>query len=647
MPTMRVSFFSRIRTQILLLVLVAFIFIIVVLSFILFSIARGLLVKNTANTALHIAEALANSIDAEKFEAIQTPEDENTEAYKEIRTRLEDARLTTGSEYIFTMRMEERGSLVYVVDGSDEEIISHVGDEEELMEAHEIAFSGVPYKDNGIIDQGEWGILISAYCPISDGMGEVVGIVCVDYNAAEVYEGLQNFQAIAGLIALLGTVICFFIGLFLANRISNPIKTAADFASALASGDLNKPVVITTKSEVGWLTHILDNDVRSAFKKVQETLTISEKQAQYQNQQAEMVLINLNQLAEGNMSYDMMITEPDEDTTAIYELYNKIANNLKGAMDTMKMYIGEMTHILSCMAEGDFTEGIEREYHGDFIVLKESINKIATNINHALMNVAEVALQVADAALQVSGSNQEIARGTMEQAGAIDELITSISQIAVQTKQNADDAKKVSEFASAVKADAVRGNQKMEELQNAMAQINSSSEDVNKIIKVIEDIAFQTNILALNASVEAARAGAYGKGFAVVAEEVGNLAKKSADAAQETTRRLEDSVLRAQMGTTIANETAEALSSIMYDVENAEQLIKNIAVVSGEQAAAISQVDAGIGGVEKIVQINTAAAQETAATSEELSALAETLKSLVSRFVLKRTEIRNPIKYLN
>lgn len=434
-------------------------------------------------------------------------------------------------------------------------------------------------------------------------------------------------------IVLLGVALALY--MITRKLVTKPIKKTASFAKAIASGNLDEPITIKSMDEIGQLTSTLDNEVRKAFKDIDQARSVSEKQSEYQAEQVDKLVVNLERLSKGELYCDMDVSSADEDTQEIYNLFSNISNNLHDSINTIRKYINEISAVLSDMSSGNMDVEITSEYRGDFVELKQSINSIAYSLNDVLMDISVSADQVASGTRQVSDGSQEISQGATEQASAIEELTATVTQIAAQTKQNAVNANEANELSMKAKDDAVQGNEKMGEMLNSMEDINTSSENISKIIKVIDDIAFQTNILALNAAVEAARAGVHGKGFAVVAEEVRNLAARSADAAKETTTLIEDSMKKVDEGTKIAQETAEALENIVTGVEKAVQLVGNITAASNEQATGVSQVNNGIEQLSSVVQTNSATAEESAAASEELSSQAEMLKDMVGQFNLK------------
>jgi len=223
---------------------------------------------------------------------------------------------------------------------------------------------------------------------------------------------------------------------------------------------------------------------------------------------------------------------------------------------------------------------------------------------------------------------------------AMQNIVSSLHEksLAAEKIANGDSSvEQVRKLAMEVKDSADNGNMQMGEMITAMNDINISSGNISKIIKVIDEIAFQTNILALNAAVEAARAGQHGKGFAVVAEEVRNLAARSASAAKETTMLIESSIKKTTDGMKIANDTANALSTIVDGISKTSDLLNEIANATNEQASAISQINTGVTQVSQVTQHNSAIAQESAAASEEISGQAEVLKYLVGNFKLKNT----------
>lgn len=262
------------------------------------------------------------------------------------------------------------------------------------------------------------------------------------------------------------------------------------------------------------------------------------------------------------------------------------------------------------------------------IVMNDSLNEIIGQVRTSVE-------QVHSGADQVSEASQNLSQGATEQASSLEEISSSMNEISSQSKQNAEHAAEAHSLAKQATDNAEAGNEQMRQLSDVMEKINASSDEIKKVVKVIDDISFQINLLALNANVEAARAGKYGKGFAVVADEVRNLAVKSANSVQETTEMVEETVSNIKQGTEATEATAHQLNSIVEGTGKVAHFLDEIAQASREQAQAISQVSEGFDQIDQTTQSNTASAEESASAAEELAGQAQQLRGMVAEFQLK------------
>lgn len=316
-------------------------------------------------------------------------------------------------------------------------------------------------------------------------------------------------------------------------------------------------------------------------------------------------------------------------------IFGKLKDNLNALINENHEIVSITTDVLNGIADGNLDIDTIEDLPGDWNGIPRALNNIIDAMNDLIGSIHGAVNEVAASASEVASASQALSQGAAEQASSIEELTASITEIASKTKNNAISAGEASNLAKTMRESAISGNKEMSEMLTSMQEINESSQNISKIIKVIDDIAFQTNLLSLNAAVEAARAGQHGKGFAVVAEEVRNLAVRSANAAKDTTALIEGSIKRVEKGTQIASDTAKTLGNIVSNVDKVAGLIENIAAASNEQATGITQINQGLEQVSKVVQTNSATAEQSAAASQELSGQAGLLKGNVEKFKLK------------
>ena len=275
---------------------------------------------------------------------------------------------------------------------------------------------------------------------------------------------------------------------------------------------------------------------------------------------------------------------------------------------------------------------------GIVLLVARSITK---PLNTIVEGLAQGAKLVSSTAGELSLASQQMAEGSSEQAASLEETSASLEQLSSMTKNNAKTARQVDAMARDQLAWAQKGREAMQRMTETMSLIKGSSDETAKVVKTIDDIAFQTNLLALNAAIEAARAGEAGKGFAVVADEVRNLARQSAEAAHDTSSRIIESQKNAEQGVEVSSEVERILNEIVSSVGDEAQLISEVSAGNDEQSRGIEHVNVAVSQMDKITQSNAAGAEETASSCEELNALATELDGMVNAMVIMLKGIKN------
>lgn len=336
-------------------------------------------------------------------------------------------------------------------------------------------------------------------------------------------------------------------------------------------------------------------------------------------------------IADGNLN-EVITYDSKDELGSLAVNFNKTVTRLKDYVN----YIKEISAVLNQIADGDLAFELTYDYAGEFRKIKEALEHISGSLNGIIGQINRASDQVASGAEQVATGAQSLSQGTSEQAGSIEGLAAFVGDISGQIRGNASNAEQASEKARRVGDQMYASNLQMQRMIAAMDEISSSSREIGNIIETIESIALQTNILALNASVEAARAGVAGKGFTVIANEVRNLAGDTADASKNTSALIESSMKAVKNGAAIASETAAAMMEAVNGAVEAAETVDLISKASLKQAEATSQITMGIDQITAVIQSNSATAEECAAASEELSDQANLLNGLVEQFRLKK-----------
>ncbi|MDR1053260.1 MAG: methyl-accepting chemotaxis protein, partial [Planctomycetaceae bacterium] len=372
-----------------------------------------------------------------------------------------------------------------------------------------------------------------------------------------------------------------------------------------------------------WLGHF-----NKAFEFLREKSDIAVKQDEYSKQEEETMLKMLESLADYASSIGKKTDQTVNSILSIiiissciilvigvitsYILSRNITIGLKVAMNAVnkvvldgdlsaeitdnlmlrKDEIGDLSRVASsvlsdyrgidtmanALASGDWRITVNEKSSYD--TMNQNLGKMLDQVNHALAEILGGVKEVSEGANGVSNASQTLSAGVQESSASLEQIAASMSEINGQTKANAKSAREACDLATNTTQAAMEGQKAMKQMNEAMLRITKNSEEIQRVIKVIDDIAFQTNLLALNAAVEAARAGSHGKGFAVVAEEVRNLAARSAKAAKETSELISTSGHEIEVGGGVAEHTSKVLNEIVEQVKQTADIINTIAAAS-------------------------------------------------------------------
>jgi methyl-accepting chemotaxis protein len=472
-----------------------------------------------------------------------------------------------------------------------------------------------------------------------DEMNAVLGrlIEIQNEQAREQGERADNIErsTVRGLIlANLGVALFVVLTIIALHRVvSRRIDRVSAAMRRLADGDVETAIPYADrKDEVGEMARMVEvfranarDKQRLESEQVEQRAAFERAREQQEQALDRSVASILRAAASGDLARRI-------DTTGMSGAMERLGVGVNQLVETIERTLGDLGAVLASLADGQLTARMEQDYQGLFATLKSDANMMAERLSSVVGQIDTAARALSDASSAISTGSADLETRTVRQAASIEETSTAMRQLTASVRQNADNASDATRMAGQAREAADKGAADVAAAIAAMREIETESRRISDIVTLIDDIAFETHLLALNAGVEAARAGDAGKGFAVVAGEVRALARRAGEASKEVKKLIDDSRERVEQGGKLVNETSAGLAGIVQAVNRLADHVKAIAQASEEQANGLAEINQAIANMDEVTHRNSALVEQTAASARGLTSQAEELQRLVGFF---------------
>ncbi len=452
-------------------------------------------------------------------------------------------------------------------------------------------------------------------CHANQEIGDVIGIMDLTFSLNESDERISYLLIKILIMSSLFSILTIALILIVVKKATKPIESLKDgFENLLKSNDSNIKLNIKSKDEIGQVANLFN----SYIDKVREGI-----------RQDELVIEEANDILEktGNGFFVYQVK-----STASNPYVEDLKNKLNTMILQTKNTLDKINITLRNYSESRFDYKIEdKNIYGDLGSVTSGLKLVGNNTSEILAMVMNTGDALNKDTRILSNAANELSASSNKQAASLEETAAALEEITGNIQANTASSMEMSSFANNVTQSAKNGQQLASKTAGSMDQINAQIGSINEAIEVIDQIAFQTNILSLNAAVEAATAGEAGKGFAVVAQEVRNLANRSADAAKEIKDLVESATQKANDGKQISDEMIKGYEELNTNINSTIEKIENVASSSKDQERGITQINDAVNLLDQVTQQNAQVAEKISNMSDNISEMSNSLVTAASR----------------